>query len=137
MLERVFGLWVQRLLIDEFPRKQTLKEDRELQAGQLDDGLEQGLAELLADDGGRLQQALLGLREPVDPRGEQSLDAVRDAKLLHRLCQTVCSSCPDEGPRVDERLDDLFDEERVPLGSLLDQVRQLADAGVRSQQLRQ
>ena len=54
MLERVFGLWVQRLLVDEFPRKQTLKEDRELQAGQLDDGLEQGLAELLADDGGRL-----------------------------------------------------------------------------------
>ena len=89
MLERVDGLGIELLLVDELAPDQLAKRVLELRGTRLHDSRQHRLGELLADHRRRLQHRLLPLRHPVDARREDRLHARRHRRVLDRACEPV------------------------------------------------
>jgi hypothetical protein len=91
-----------------------------------------------ADHGRRLQDQLVALGETVEARGEQRLDGRRNRQLVDRLAQLEPAAAPGaagfERAAVDQRLDDLFDEEGVAAGALANQPPQAGGGPVIAEQ---
>src|SRR5262245_2517557 len=96
--------------------------------------MQQRKRDVSADDGGRLQQALLLASEAVDAGGEDGLDGGRDTHVGYGLSQATGPRLACQHAAVDERPDALLQEERVALGPLYQQDSQRHDARVRSEQ---
>ena len=102
--------------------------------GHLRDRLEDRKWHILADDRGRLEEALLFGREPVDPSGQDRLDRRRDLNARERVGEAIGAALPGQHLRLDQRADALLQEERVPLGALDQEVLERPKGGVRAQE---
>src|SRR5262249_35148779 len=74
--------------------------------------------ERLPQDGGGAQDVVALGADAVEPVADRLLHALRDLQVPDRLSLPASALTPD-GPLLDERLEDLLDEERIPLGLLL------------------
>src|SRR4029450_10715326 len=81
----------------------------------LDGCLEQSERHVLADHGGRLEEALLLWWEPVDPSGQQRLHARRDLDDLCVLDQLVVATLAGKSSDLHQGADALLEEERIAL----------------------
>ena len=100
VVERVDGLGAAGELVHEVQPRQLgqVGGDR---AGTAPDRLQQRARELAPEHGRRLQEALLGVGQPVDPRGEHRAQRVGDARRLGQV------------PLLGHRPRQLLEEERV------------------------
>jgi hypothetical protein len=81
-----------------------------------------------------LKEALVLRREPVDARGQDRLGRGRDLEALGCLRQPMCASLTRQDLRLDEGPDALFEEERIPLGSLDQEPLERLDGRVLTEQ---
>src|SRR4029077_6634876 len=72
--------------------------------------------ERAADHGRRLQCLLLSRSEQVDPGGDDGLDGVRKEEALRELVHRPAPVAVFEQAVVDERPEQLLEEEGIPLG---------------------
>ena len=135
MLERVHGVGVELLLIQELRGDQRPQSRLELAVAEHGRSLQNRLGELPSDHRGALQQALLALGEPVDPRREDSVDRRRDRGVVNRAYEPVGAALTGEVARFHERAYDLLDEERVASGPLGDQGGQTVQRRVAAEQV--
>ena len=85
---------------------------------------QQGDRHVLADDGGRLEQALLLGRQAIDAGGQEGLHGGRHLEVSAAgTGESVGAALADQGARLHERADALLEEERIALGPLDQQVR--------------
>ena len=99
------------------------------------DRRQERVGHVLADHRGRLQELLLLVRQPVDPRCQDRLHRRRDLQRLHRPCQMVCSPLSYQRSRLHQRPHRLLQEERV--APLHQHLRQGRKPGVRPEEHRQ
>src|SRR6266545_347572 len=95
----------------------------------LDNCLEQSERHVLADHGGRLEEALLLWRKPVDPAGQQRLHGRRDVDHLCVLDQTVGATLACKGPDLHQGPDTLLEEERITFGPLDEETLEGSELG--------
>ena len=100
-------------------------EQAEVRIRSLDELADRTAPEDAADHGGRLQRRLLGPGQQVDARGEHGLDGVRHRETRRELTERPAAVPPGEHAPVDQRRDQLLDEERVPLGPFGDQLSRI------------
>ena len=81
VLEGVFGVGVERLLVEKFSRHQRTQRRLELIVLEPDDALEHGVGELATEHRSGLEDGLLPLWQPVDARGEHRLHRGRNRDL--------------------------------------------------------
>src|SRR4030095_6997840 len=77
MLEGVFGIREEAYLVQELGRLQIRESPLHRVLRQPRHGVEQHEGYVLADDGGRLEQLLVVLREPIDPSRQEHLHGPR------------------------------------------------------------
>ena len=82
--------------------------------------------ECASDHGGRLQPCLLGRLEQVDARGENRLHGVRNDEVAE--ARDIHPRSVARAPLVDQRPDQLLDEERIALRPLDDDARERTPA---------
>src|SRR5262245_27184337 len=114
MLERVLEFPVVPRLVEELGRLQAIESTPQRLVRQLGDRLQQQERHILADDGGRLEQAFVLREEPIDARRQDRLDGSRALNRLDWLRQAMPAAFPRQGARLHQRADSLFQEERVP-----------------------
>src|SRR5262245_52582403 len=122
MLEGVSRLWEEGRLVDEFRRLQMSESTAQLLLRPPDDRDQQRERDILADDGARLQDALVLRRKPIDAGGQNGLDRRRDLDVGDGSCLPICATLAREHPGLDESPDALLDEQWVAL-RLRDQLR--------------
>src|SRR5712675_1315420 len=112
VLEGVLDLSYRRLLVDELRKLQRGEWRRELIVGLARHRAYQAEPELLANHRDRLQEVLLGRRQPIDARGQHRLHG---RGYLDRIEGPHDSrrSVPYQRTIFDQPLHDLFHEERV------------------------
>ena len=81
-------------------------------------GMEQAGGDLMADDRRRLEKPFGFGIEAVDPCGEDGLHGRWHLHSVERCGQAIPSWSADQGLRLDECADTLFEEERVAFGAL-------------------
>ena len=118
MLERVFELGEETRFVKELGGLQLGETAAHVVRRLVRNGLQQRDGNILADDGGGLQQVLDSRRQPVNPRSEDGLDGRRYLCRLHRCRETVGASFADEDAHLDQRSHALFQEEGVPVCAL-------------------
>ena len=77
-----------------------------------------GRPEDTSDDGRRLQRRLLRRTEEIDTSREDGLDRIGNRKPVLQVSELPASSSSDQVATVDQRGDELFQEERIALGLL-------------------
>ena len=137
VLERVLGLGIQRLLEDELRADQVAERRRQLLLVQPGDESNRRLREALADYGSGSQHSLLSLFEAIDACRQDRSHRGSDLDLCDRLDESVAAARALEGAFLDEKLDELFDEEGVALGALVDPFGQTLERGVATEQVAQ
>ena len=137
MLERVLGLGIERRLVNELALAERADCGVELARVELHHASQQRLRELAADHRRRLQHGLRGVGEAVDARREHDLHARRQLERGARPREAVRAVRAREGARLDQGLDDLLREERVPLGARVDALGEPGERGVGAEQARQ
>src|SRR5262245_52808407 len=121
MLEGVLGLRIQHLFIDELRALECIESAGQVPIAEIYNAQEYRLGELLADHRRRLQCPLLSLGEPIDPGSQHALHGCGDADLFCRLAKAVCTSRSHQGCSLDQRLDNLLDEEWIAARALPNQ----------------
>src|SRR5262249_24347191 len=115
MRERVLDLGEELRLIEELRGAQPIEPPAEGLVRELGDVLKDRTRNVVADDGGRLQQALVVRSEAVDTRRQHGLNRRWHLELVDRLHQAIPSRLADQQMRLLQRPDDLLQEERVPV----------------------
>src|SRR5262249_44037839 len=118
MLERVLVIGEQPRLVEELSVLQVGELSAQLRFGLVGDGRQKRKGHVLADDSGGLEQPLVLGGESVDPSREDRLDRGRYLYVGRRSDQPVRAGPAQQYPRLDERSDALFQEERVALRPL-------------------
>ena len=135
MPERVLPAGMELVLVDHACGDQVVNRLFHLHLGELAHPPEHRLRELVPDHRCRLQERLLPLRQPVNPRCEQRLHARRDGEVVDRAGESIGAVRAGEVAGLDQRLDDLLDEEGVPGSAPADAVRERGDRGVAAEQV--
>src|SRR5258705_486628 len=130
MLEGVLDLGEEHLLEDQIASAERANGVFQLRLGNLADPLEDRLREALADDRRGLQKAPLALGKPIDARRQQRLDRRRYAELGDGPDQPIRPAPALQAAPLDQRLDDLLDEERIAAGVVLHELGETAEARV-------
>ena len=115
VLERVLGLTVDGRTASPADEVATL-EQRVVGIGALEEPGDGTGPEHATHDRRRLQSRLLGLGKPIDAGGEGGMDGVGDGEPGRERGERPGPVAPLEHAVVDERADELLDEERVALG---------------------
>jgi len=123
VLDRVLAFAGHRRAVPP-PDEVALLEHGEVGRRPLDEVVDGPGPEDTADHGGSLQRSLLGGRQQVDARGEHRLDRVRHVKALGQPRVRPAAVEALEHAAVDQRGDQLLDEEGVALGALDDDAPQ-------------
>ena len=76
------------------------------------------------------RRRLASRREPIDPSGQHGLDRRRHLHGVDRSGQLMRPAFADERVGLDQRLDDLLQEEGVPLGPLDEERRESLEPGI-------
>lgn len=118
MLEGVLDLGEETRLVQELRGLERRQAAPEVLLGQLRDGLEQRQGHVLADHRGRLQEALVPGRQPVDPRRQDGLHRGRDLDRRRRLDQPVRSRVAGQDLGFHQAPHALLQEQGIPLGAL-------------------
>jgi hypothetical protein len=118
MLEGVLGLGEEPRLVEKLGRLKAGQAGAELFLRQIGDGEEEGERHVASDDRGRLEQALVLRRQPVDASREHRLHGDRHMAFRQRPREPVGASGADEDLSLDQTADALLHEERVPFGPL-------------------
>jgi hypothetical protein len=141
MLEGVLDLRIERRLVDELASAQGI-ERRGEPGGRERAALirrhhrgENGPGKLFADHRRGLQRALLVIAETVDARGEHRLHRGRNLHRFNRANEAIGTGCAGQAAAFQQRLHDLFDEERVAAGAPVHVCRQALHRWVGSQQI--
>ena len=129
MPEGVLGAWGEPHLIDQLRAQQLVDHRIDHQRGQ------QLRAEAGADHRRRVQRPLGRGVEPVDARRDGRLHRGRHAQLGDIRPTDILTVLAGQHPALGQLADHLFGEKRVACGPLGDDRRQLADRGIRTQQL--
>jgi hypothetical protein len=90
-------------LVDELGRRQVVEPTTERRVRELGDRLEQRERDIVADDGGDLEQAFVLLSKSVDARCQHHLDGGRELDRLGQLNQPILSALPRQHVRVHQR----------------------------------
>ena len=114
--ERELGLREQACLVQELGGLEMGQAALEILFGHVGDGSEERERDVLADDGGLLQQALVIGRQAIDPRGENGLYRGRDLDGGQGGGEAIVAGCPGEGLALGQAPHHLLEEERVALG---------------------
>ena len=89
-----------------------------------------GEGHLRADDGGRLQEALLLWWQPVDACRQHRLHRGRHLKARQRLRQAIGAALAHQHPGLHQRAHALLQEEGVALGARNQERRERPQAGI-------
>src|SRR5215831_4070048 len=100
MLESVLGVGEKTSLIHKLRRLQMREPPPDGILGRLRYGLEQDERNVLADDGGRLEQLLVLRRKPVDAGRQNDLDGRRNLNGMDRPSQAVRAALTRERTRL-------------------------------------
>src|SRR5262245_53090724 len=84
----------------------------------LDDGVQQGDRDILADDRRCLEESLVIGREPIDACGQHGLHRGGRLDTLEWARETVCPPCPFDELCLYGCPHTLLEEERIALGPL-------------------
>jgi hypothetical protein len=134
VLECVFGTGQQTCLVEEFPGLELGEAATKVVLGQLGGPSQQIDRNVLADDRGGLEEALVLGRQAVDSGGENRLDRRGNLNLWQRSRQPMGAPLPDEDSGLDEGPHTLLKKEGIPLRPLDQDWREERDAGVVSEQ---
>src|SRR6266498_1243506 len=118
VLEGVFRVRKEGRLVDELRRLQMREAAAQFLLRLPGDGGQQRECDILADDGGRLKEALVLRREAIDASRQDGLDGRRNLDVRERPGQPIRPAFTCEHPRLDESADALLEEQWVPLGPL-------------------
>src|SRR5437016_1428497 len=111
--ERVLDLREELRLVDELRGAQAIEAPTEGFIRQLGNLLKDGQRDVIAHDGGRLQETLVLRSEAIDARRQHGLDRRRHVERMDRLRQAIPSWLSDQEIRLHQRSDGLFEEERI------------------------
>ena len=114
VLEGVREVRIEAGLVEELGGLERFESAAERLVREFGDRLEQRERDVLADDGGDLEEALVLGRQPVDARRQDRLDRGRNLDRLDRLRQPIPAARPIQRLRLHQRPDGLLQEERVP-----------------------
>jgi hypothetical protein len=114
VLEGILEIWIQPGLVEKLGGLQVVESATERLVRQVGDRLEQREWNVLADDGGHLEEAFVLRGEPIDARCQHRLHRGRDPDRLDRLPQPIPSPLPGQRLGLHQRPDGLLHEERVP-----------------------
>ena len=129
VLERVLQIRKEPDLVEELRGLEVGQLGAHLGLRSVGDGQEQRHGHFLADDGGRLEQALgLGC-ETVDARGQDGLHGGGDLKVLDGRV-AVGAALAGQGRRLDEGSHTFLEEERIGFRALDQEPLQRAQGGV-------
>ena len=117
-LEAVDDVGEQARLVEKPCGLQAYQRPPDALGGNVHDRLEQRLRHVGADHGRRLEQQLLVAGEPIDARGEDGLHGRGHLDRLELAGQPIGPALADERVGLDESPDDLFEEERVAVAPL-------------------
>ena len=134
VLEGKVALGEQPGLVEELRGLQVRQPAVQGLFGQLRNGLEQGKGHLRANDGGRLEEAFLLRRQPVDARRQYRLHGGRHLDGGEGLCQTVGAWHTNQHARLDQGAHALLQEEGIPLRTRDQEAFERLQAGVVPQQ---
>ena len=98
--EGVLRVRIEPGLVEELGRPQVVESTTERLVRQVGDRLEQRERDVLADDGGGLQQMLVLREQPIDARREHHLDRGRDLDRLDRVGPPIPSALPGQRLRL-------------------------------------
>jgi hypothetical protein len=90
-------------LVDELGRRQVVEPTTKRRVRELGDRVEERERDIVADDGGDLEEALVLLSKPVDARCQHHLDGGRELDRLGRLHQPILSAFPRQHGRFHQR----------------------------------
>ncbi len=121
--ERVLALGLARPLLHELEALECAQLRVELVRRLADRG-EDAVEERAADDGGRLERLPRIRLEPIDTCCEDRLQRVGESDLGIRPGDAPARAGAGDRSVVEQRVDDLFQEERVPFGLVEDPVAQ-------------
>ena len=111
--ERVLDLREELRLVDELCGAQAIEAPTEGFIRQFGNLLKDGQRDVIAHDGGRLQETLVLRSEAIDARRQHGLDRRRHVERMDRLRQAIPSWLSDQEIRLHQRSDGLFEEERI------------------------
>src|SRR6266542_3671403 len=135
VLEGVLGLRIERLQVKELGTRQGMESGGQLSLAEVGHALENRLRELLADHRRRLQHPLLPLGEAVNPCREYALHGRGQANLFCRRDQAIRTPGSRDNARLDQRLDDLLDEEWIAARSLLDELAESMERRITAEEI--
>ena len=118
VLERVCPLGEHRRLVEELGCLEVRQPVVQRVLGQLGDRVQERERDILADHGGRLQEALLLGWKPVDASCKHGLDGGGHPDAGQWFRQATVSALAGEDLCLDQRADVLLQEERVAVGAL-------------------
>ena len=90
-------------LVDELGRRQVVEPTTKRRVRELGDRVEERERDIVADDGGDLEEALVLLSKPVDARCQHHLDGGRELDRLGRLHQPILSALLRQHGRFHQR----------------------------------
>ena len=114
MPEGVFEIGKETRLVQKASGLEVGEAETGVRFGRLGDRLEKPERYGLADDRGRLEQALLLEGESIDARGHDRVDAGRNLDGVDGLGETIRTRLTGEGFRLHQRAHTLLEKERVP-----------------------
>src|SRR5438132_897789 len=135
VLEGVLDLRIERLLVEELGSRERMESGGQVSVAEISNAPENRLGEPLADHRRRLQHPLLPLGETVDARGEDALHGRGQADLLRGPDQLVRTPASRDHARLDQRLDDLLDEERIAARALLDALAEAEERRIGAEEI--
>jgi hypothetical protein len=115
VLEGVFEVGEQTLLVQELPGLQRTKMLVQQLLGKLDDRLQQRVGHILADHRRGLQQMLVVRSKPVDACGEDRLYRSRNLDAGGWRGKPVGSAASVQGTGLHQCTGAFFEEQRIPL----------------------
>src|SRR5439155_11452062 len=105
---------------EELGRREPLERGGELGSGQIDHDAQQLRRHVPPDDRRGLEDVLVALRESIDARREDGLNGLGQGDLLDRGGWCIRAAFAAQRATVDERANDLLDEEGIPAGTGVD-----------------
>ena len=135
--ESVLDLGIEQLLVNEVRAAQRHDGTFEIFPREIADPAQQLLGKPEPDRRGGLQHRLLALRQAVDARGKDAVHRRRNLESIDRRAEAIRASFPDEAARLDQRVNDLLDEERVAAGALAHQRRQARQGRISAEEVRE
>jgi hypothetical protein len=130
VLERIFELTTKTRLVEELGRLEVRQPPVQAVPWQIRDGLQECERHVLADDRAALEQVFLFRRKAIHAGGQNRLDRRRHPRDLEGTLQAIRTPLADQGLRLDECLDALLNEERIPFGQLDQGTRHWAEARI-------